>query len=112
MEDNNSQVGCLMIGEGVSLSGHFTVPQSATIAGTVDGTLSAKEIMVCASGVIKGDLTAEMIDVRGEIHQDITANRFLFIRSTGKVVGDIKYSEIEIEKGAMIEGSMNKINGI
>lgn len=109
MENDNNQQGCLIIGEGVTLSGNFTVPHSASIAGTVDGTLSAKEVFVGATGIIKGNLTADTIDVRGELHQDVIANKFLFIRSTGKVAGNIQYSEIEIEKGASLEGNLNKI---
>lgn len=110
MENDNNHQGCLIIGQGVTLGGNFSVPNLASIAGTVDGALSAKEVFVGVTGVIKGNLTAEIIDVRGEIHQDLIANKFLFIRSSGKVVGNIQYSEIEIERGASVEGNLTKIN--
>jgi cytoskeletal protein CcmA (bactofilin family) len=101
--------GCLVVGEGVTLSGNFVVPNSASIAGTVEGDLTAREVLVASSGVLKGKITADLVDVRGEVHEDITSNKFLFIRATGKVSGTIQYAEIEIEKGGNMQGSLSKI---
>jgi cytoskeletal protein CcmA (bactofilin family) len=51
-----------------------------------------------------------MVDVRGEIHENVTSNKALFVRSTGKVIGSIQYVEIEIEKGGDLQGSLSKIS--
>jgi cytoskeletal protein CcmA (bactofilin family) len=107
MSDQN-QNGCLTIGEGVSLSGNFKVPDIAFISGTVDGELSAREILIGATGVVKGKVSADIIDVRGEIHQEVVSKKSLLIRSTGKVSGNITYVELEIEKGGDIQGTMVK----
>lgn len=106
---DESQPGCLVVGEGVRLSGIFTVPDSVRISGTLEGELTAREIFVGASGVLKGKITADVIDVRGEIHQELTAKKSLMIRSTGKVLGQMSYVELEIEKGGDVEGTVNKI---
>ncbi len=45
MADNN-QNGCLTVGEGVKLTGTFVVPDIASISGTIEGELSAREILV------------------------------------------------------------------
>jgi cytoskeletal protein CcmA (bactofilin family) len=58
--------------------------------------------------VIKGKVTAEIIDLRGEIHDTLTAKKSLFIRSTGNALGSVQYAEIEIEKGGEIEGALNQ----
>lgn len=110
MADDN-QNGCLVVGEGVKLSGNFVVPNTASISGTIDGDLTAREILVGPSGVLKGKVTADLVDVRGEIHESVTSNKALFVRSTGKVSGAVRYAEIEIEKGGDLQGNLSKIEG-
>jgi cytoskeletal protein CcmA (bactofilin family) len=107
MADNN-QNGCLTVGEGVKLTGNFVVPDIASISGTIEGELTAREILVGSTGVLKGKVTADVVDVRGEIHDNLTANKSLFIRSTGKVIGTVQYAEIEIEKGGDLQGNLLK----
>ncbi len=107
-EDN--QNGCLVVGEGVKLSGNFVVPNTASIAGTIDGDLAAREILIGPSGVVKGKVTADLVDVRGEVHESVTSNKGLFVRSTGKVSGSVRYAEIEIEKGGDLQGNLSKID--
>ncbi|MFN0040450.1 MAG: polymer-forming cytoskeletal protein [Burkholderiales bacterium] len=108
MADEN-QNGCLVVGEGVKLSGNFTVPNSASISGTIDGDLTAREILVGSTGVLKGKVTADLVDVRGEIHENVVSNKALFVRSTGKVIGAVQYAEIEIEKGGDLQGNLSRI---
>ncbi|MBI3527509.1 MAG: polymer-forming cytoskeletal protein [Betaproteobacteria bacterium] len=108
MADDNHN-GCLVVGEGVKLSGNFVVPNSASISGTIDGDLTAREILVGNTGVLKGKVTADLVDVRGEIHENVTSTKALFVRSTGKVIGEIQYAEIEIEKGGDLQGNLSKI---
>jgi cytoskeletal protein CcmA (bactofilin family) len=106
-EENKN--GCLIVGEGVKLSGNFVVPNSASISGIIDGDLTAREILVGSTGVLKGKVTADLVDVRGEIHENITSNKALFVRATGKVTGAIQYAEIEIEKGGDLQGNLTRI---
>ncbi len=101
--------GCLVVGEGVKLSGSFIVPNSASVFGTIEGDLTAREIQVGATGIVKGRVVADLLDVRGEVHEHITSNKALFIRSTGKLTGEIQYAEIEIEKGGNMQGSLSKV---
>ena len=108
MADSN-QSGCLTVGEGVVLNGTFVVPDIASISGSIEGEITARELIVASSGVIKGKVTADIIDLRGEIHDTLTAKKSLFIRSTGKALGSVQYAEIEIEKGGEIEGTLSQI---
>lgn len=104
-----NQNGCLIVGEGVTLSGKFSVPDVASVSGRIDGELSAREIIVGSSGVLNGKITADVMDVRGEVHQDLVSNKSLLIRSTGRVTGSISYVELEIEKGGDIHGTLIKL---
>ncbi|MEY3261814.1 MAG: hypothetical protein RLZZ620_865, partial [Pseudomonadota bacterium] len=66
MVDAN-QSGCLFVGEGVILKGNFAVPDIASVSGVVEGDLSAKQVIVEASGLIRGKVVAESVDIRGEV---------------------------------------------
>jgi cytoskeletal protein CcmA (bactofilin family) len=43
------------------------------------------------------------------MHDSLIANQFLMIRSTGMMIGSVKYQELEIEKGGKIEGQIDKV---
>tara|TARA_Y100000385_G_scaffold30845_1_gene29118 strand:+ start:931 stop:1332 length:402 start_codon:yes stop_codon:yes gene_type:complete len=105
---NNNQKGCLFIGEGVVIAGSIAVPETATVAGQVEGEISAKEIIVTESGVIRGKVLAEVIDLKGEVHDTMTASKSLFVRGTGRALGTVEYALIEIEKGGDIQGALSK----
>lgn len=108
MAESNQQ-GCLFVGEGVVLKGNFDVPDIASISGTIEGELSARQVIVEASGVIRGKVTGEMVDIRGEVVEYLSSTCSLIIRSSGKVSGAVHYAEIEIEKGGYIYGDLNII---
>jgi cytoskeletal protein CcmA (bactofilin family) len=105
----NNQPGCLVVGEGVVLKGSFNVPDIAFISGKIEGDLSAKQIVIERTGAVFGRVSGEVVDVRGEVLEYLTATQSLTIRATGKVHGAIRYSEIEIEKGGLIHGDLNII---
>jgi cytoskeletal protein CcmA (bactofilin family) len=105
MSDDQKE-GCLVVGAGVITTGQFQVPDIAFISGQVDGDLTAREVMVGLNGVVRGNLTADVVDVRGEIQQNLIAHKSLFIRATGKVKGSVTYTELEIEKGGDIQGNL------
>ena len=56
MAESNQQ-GCLFVGEGVVLKGNFEVPDIASISGTVEGEITAKQVLIEATGVVRGKLT-------------------------------------------------------
>jgi len=105
-----NQQGCLFVGEGVILKGNFEVPDIASISGIVEGELTAKQVIIEATGIVRGKLSGESIDIRGEVNEYISSTRSLIIRSTGKVSGSINYSEIEIEKGGHLHGELHNLN--
>jgi cytoskeletal protein CcmA (bactofilin family) len=108
---DSNQSGCLTVGEGVALNGTFVVPDIASVSGSIEGDITARELIVSSTGVIKGKVTADIIDLRGEIHDTLTARKSLFIRSTGKALGSVQYAEIEVEKGGDLQGTPQKIEG-
>jgi len=104
-----NQLGCLFVGQGVVLKGNFAVPDIASVSGVVEGDLSAKQVIVETTGLIRGKVIAESIDIRGEVAENLTASKSLIIRASGKVSGVVHYAEIEIEKGGSLHGDLHLI---
>ena len=106
----NNQHGCLFVGEGVILKGSFVVPDIASISGVIEGDVSTKQVIIEATGIVRGKVTGESVDIRGEVVEYLSATESLIVRSTGKVTGSVHYAEIEIEKGGHIFGDLHIIS--
>jgi cytoskeletal protein CcmA (bactofilin family) len=106
MNEQNEQKGNLIIGEGVTVTGTFSIPSKAVINGTLNGELSADEIMVGKQGKLTGKITARNADVHGETHDTLTISNHLILRSTGKIHGRATYGELEIERGGLVSGTV------
>jgi cytoskeletal protein CcmA (bactofilin family) len=108
MANPSESLESVVIGDGVVVKGAFTVPAKAVINGVIEGDLTAEDVLIGPTGRITGRVSAKIIDVRGQLHNTIVSERSLIVRSTGKIVGKIHYSEIEIEKGGEIEGTLSQ----
>lgn len=96
----------LMIGAGVVFNGEVTVPGQAVISGTFAGTLTADELVVEATGVASGTIQCRTILAKGTVKEKVDCKELLVIKSTGNVSGDVRYGQIEIERGGAISGAL------
>jgi len=110
MDEKSVEPGSLMIGEGVTISGSFTVPARVVINGTVEGEISAKEMLIGATGRVVGKVSAEVVEIYGEVNDALTASKALVLRASGRASGSIQYAELEIEKGAQLRGTLTVID--
>jgi cytoskeletal protein CcmA (bactofilin family) len=106
MEDKK---GCLLIGEGVKITGNITLPGTVYVYGEVDGEIVSHEIYVGETGKVTGDVKVDLADIKGELLNSIQAKDSLILRATGKISGVINYQTLEIEHGGMLDGKIEKI---
>jgi cytoskeletal protein CcmA (bactofilin family) len=109
MSDDQTTVGELFLGEGVTVNGFAIVPGKAILNGQFDGALTAKEIEIQSNGIVNGTIQAEVITVDGQLNKSIQATDILAIGSSGVVKGDISYGKLVVTKGAELEGVMKRI---
>ncbi len=114
MSTNNSSnrgdaPGNLTIGEGVKVVGQLVVPGLAVINGTLQGELQADELLVGPKGSLSGQVRVRTADIHGTTHETLEASEFLCVRGTGRVNGQARYGEIEIEKGGVIRGAISPV---
>lgn len=57
--DQDERKGSIFIGEGVTVTGSFSIPGRAVVNGTLNGELSADELLVGEQGMLVGKITAQ-----------------------------------------------------
>ena len=65
-----------------------------------------REIEIAESGTFKGEAEIEIAEISGTFEGNITARKLLIIRSTGRVTGKVRASQMEVERGGEISGEI------
>ena len=101
----------LTVGKDICLSGDITSCDKLLVEGQVEASLSdARIIEVAPSGFFKGNAEVDEADISGRIEGEITVHERLTIRSTGKIVGTVRYGRIVIEDGGEITGTLSTLS--
>ena len=111
---DNNQIGKIdtIIGSSTNLKGNLLPEGTIRIDGHLQGDISGADgVIVGKEGVIDGDIAAKTVIVGGKVTGNISASENLEISSSAEVRGDLKYSRISIEGGAILEGTCQKIDG-
>lgn len=108
MAETKVESGCLTIGTGVRFTGSIQAPKSVVIHGEVMGDISTLSLHVGALGHVDGLVTAQNIDVHGRLGEVTTCDRLLRVHQTGELTGTIEYSELEILRGGVCNGELNR----
>ncbi|MEZ5865508.1 MAG: polymer-forming cytoskeletal protein [Geminicoccaceae bacterium] len=102
----------LMVGRGISLSGEITSCDRLIVEGDVQVTLNeTRAIEIAESGrFTNGKASVEDAEISGIYEGELTVRNRLLIRATGRVKGDVRYGELEIERGGKLSGSISMID--
>ncbi|SDG74698.1 bactofilin family protein [Roseospirillum parvum] len=102
----------LVVGRDIQLSGEISACDKLIVEGRVDANLTdATDIEVGGGGLFKGSAEVENADIAGRFEGELTARQGLIVRSTGQIVGTVRYSSIVIEAGGEISGTVTKLDG-
>jgi cytoskeletal protein CcmA (bactofilin family) len=101
----------LIVGREITLSGEITACERLLVEGKVEVALGdCRIIEIAESGLFKGAAEIQEADIRGRFEGKLTVRGRLLIRATGTVTGEIRYGEIEIERGGTILGQIGASN--
>jgi cytoskeletal protein CcmA (bactofilin family) len=107
---NNSKPnsGRIFIGAGTVFKGTVIAPQEAVVHGELEGNLSASHVVIGNQGVVSGSLEADTIEIHGKVSQNVVSRKFMHAYKSALIQGNVEYAEIEIERGAKIEGALKQ----
>jgi len=77
------------------------------VDGIIEGDVRARSVTVSEGATVKGQITADKVMIRGEVHGQITADAVEFGRSA-RVIGDIVHNDLSVERGAYLEGQCRR----
>ena len=102
-----TEMRTLIVGREIALSGEITSCDRLVVEGSVEANLAnCRDIDIAESGLFKGSAAIEEAEIRGRFEGVLTVKKRLLIRSTGKVVGTVRYGQIEIERGGQLSGDV------
>jgi len=101
----------LIVGREIALSGEITSCDRLVVEGSVEANLAnCRDVDIAESGLFKGSASIEEAEIRGRFEGTLTVRKKLVIRSTGKVIGTVRYAQIEIEAGGQLAGDIQVLS--
>jgi cytoskeletal protein CcmA (bactofilin family) len=97
----------LSVGKEITLSGEINSCDKLFIEGSVEANLTnCRDVDIAEGGLFKGSAAIEEAEVRGRFEGELVVRRRLLIRAGGKVVGTIRYGQLEVESGGELSGEI------
>ena len=110
--DSMPDASRLYIGEGVTIKGEISVPDTLVVCGSVEGDCDIDGPLTLAEGGRwKGILKATDIVVAGTVEGDVVARQRVEIAGTARVSGSLAGHSIAVAEGAVIEGEIKVMTG-
>lgn len=109
---NGSEGMISVIGPGTRLTGEFEAEGSVRIEGTIEGTVRAgKAVVIGKDGVVEGDVFTQDAIIAGTVRGLLVAESRLELQATCRIDGDIRARRIQLQEGAVINGTVQMNQG-
>ena len=101
----------LIVGREIDLSGEIAACDKLVVEGQVEAVLNdCRQIEIAAGGYFKGTAVVDDARINGVFEGSLTVRNTLVIQSSGTVGGDVRYGELEIERGGRLAGSIHSLD--
>jgi len=95
-----------IIGDDIVFKGNLRFSNKLQINGQFKGTIESDGTLIIGEkGNLTGDISVGSLLVDGKLQGNSDASRLIQINKTGKVIGDIKTPEIQIQSGGKFIGN-------
>jgi len=105
-----------LIGSGSVLQGDLEFTGGLRVDGHIKGHVSAQDsnngtLVLSESGIIEGDINVPHVVVNGTVIGNISSKGHVELQANAKIQGDIHYKAVEMELGAVLNGSLVSDSG-
>ncbi len=100
-----------VVASGMHVLGNVVSDGVLDIDGNIDGNVRGHQVSVRPNGCIRGDVTAEVVDVYGTIEGVIKAQT-VNLYASAHVVGTIMHEALTIEDGAFVDGKFKRTDRV
>ncbi|MFQ3245998.1 MAG: cytoskeletal protein CcmA (bactofilin family) [Arenicella sp.] len=100
-----------LIGAGSVLQGDLEFTGGLRVDGHIKGHVSAHDssngtLVLSESGVIEGDVNVPHVVINGTVKGNIASTGHVELQANANISGDIHYKAVEMELGAVLNGSL------
>ena len=97
-----------IIGPGMNIVGDCETEGSIRIEGSITGSVRAgKAVVVGENAWVKGDISTQDVVLSGKVTGTIVAGSRLEIKATSRIEGDVHARRLQLEEGAVLNGTVN-----
>ncbi|MFA7506014.1 MAG: polymer-forming cytoskeletal protein, partial [Burkholderiaceae bacterium] len=105
-----STIDCL-IGSGTVIEGDLRFRGGLRIDGEVIGRVIAEPgkpslLVLSENAKVKGEIRAGHVVIDGTVEGPVQADELLELQARARVSGDIRYTVVEVQHGAIVEGAI------
>ncbi len=98
----------MLVGPQIRLNGEIKACERLVVEGIVEGEVSATErLEVVRGGRFQGRAQIESCAIDGVFEGELEVRGVLSLKANGRIVGTVRYGEIEIERGGVIAGDFS-----
>ncbi len=103
-----------LIGEGTVVSGEVKFSDGLRIDGDVRGDVVAEEgptsmVVISENARVHGKVRAGHVIINGEVHGPVESFDLLELQPKARIVGDVRYENLEMHQGAKIDGELRPL---
>ena len=100
--------GGASISAGIRIKGEVTGSEDLYIDGVVEGKLNLTNgsLTIGPNGVVKADVNAREVVVRGQIEGKVSGRDKVQLLGTGQIHGEVQTERLAIEEGASLRGKV------
>lgn len=98
-----------IISTDLTVMGDLISEGDVQVEGTVKGDINSRSLTIGESANVQGNLTADLCKICGTVEGSVKAPA-LALAGTAHVKGDLIHDKLEIEAGAVFEGSVHRLD--
>lgn len=103
----------LTVGREINLAGEITSCDRLVVEGEVRSDLDqCQSLEIARGGAFRGKAKISSAEIAGLFEGDLNVEGCLILRATGRIIGTIRYREIEIERGGKLAGTVEIANDV
>ena len=96
-----------VLGPTLRFKGELHADEELLIKGKIEGSIThTQRLTVCAEGVVKANIRAQMIAVEGTVEGDLQAEKSVQVKESARVNGNIRAPSVSIVEGAHFNGNV------
>lgn len=107
-EDNGAAQKLSHLGQTARFKGDISLDENLCIDGEIEGTVTVrgKQLSVSNKALVKGEIRARTVEVRGAVEGDIHGDELVHLHATATITGNVHCKRIVVDDGARFDGSL------